>query len=415
MARLGMKIGWVTFLVCAFVMASSLAGATGLQKQVILSRSIILGMVTPSIPLSPCVVGTKSEIPAYTPLTKASTKIPFALSKTCLTSIFRDSLCNDLRSVLVTEDGNFKQKHAPHGYLCTFSLNKMLGRNDRATAHHHGYLDAKWKKRKRNRQYSPYVLASTQPGNGYEGKAILGVLNRWVPLIPKTKDQSERSGELVDFVSVVSSFQEPMRSAVVTRSLGRTKKGGFHAGTDFAAPVGTPVFPIAKGRVIFAGWLPVFRQYGSIVIVNHGAGVYALYGHVKPVRALKPRKEHKGRLNYTPVDVDHDTVIARIASPNDGESSTGPHLHLEMIVVDRESAKPRYTLHNVLKYLPKSRKFKYFALSEEMGQQDPFWVTCALSKRTTLPAPPLHGLRSILERFGFPTEPGLASMVSNLF
>jgi murein DD-endopeptidase MepM/ murein hydrolase activator NlpD len=299
--------------------------------------------------------------------------------------------------------------------LCSFSLEEMLANENRATVCLHAHSNVVLKKCERKGRYSHDALANLQFESSYEGKAILGVLNRWAPLIPEATDHSGNNRDPKDFATVVSTFKEPMRSAVVTRGLGRTRKGTFHAGTDFAAPVGTPVFPIAKGRVIFAGKLPVFRQYGSIVVVNHGAGIYVLYGHVKPVRALQPKTKPKDGLNYTPVDVNHDTVIARIASPTSGESSTGPHLHLEMIVVDREAGQPHFTLHSVLRYFPKSRKFKYFALSEEMGRQDPYWVTCALGSRKTLPAPPLAGLRSILEIFGYPTDPGLASMVSNLF
>ena len=41
----------------------------------------------------------------------------------------------------------------------------------------------------------------------------------------------------------------------------------FHAGMDFAANTGTPVYSTANGTVIFTGWK---QGYGNTVIVDHG-------------------------------------------------------------------------------------------------------------------------------------------------
>jgi murein DD-endopeptidase MepM/ murein hydrolase activator NlpD len=41
----------------------------------------------------------------------------------------------------------------------------------------------------------------------------------------------------------------------------------FHAGIDIAAPVGTPVRPVAAGRVIFSG---SYQGFGLIVAIQHG-------------------------------------------------------------------------------------------------------------------------------------------------
>jgi septal ring factor EnvC (AmiA/AmiB activator) len=47
-------------------------------------------------------------------------------------------------------------------------------------------------------------------------------------------------------------------------------------GILITAPTGTPVRSIAKGTVVFADWL---RNFGQVVIIDHGYGYMSLYGH----------------------------------------------------------------------------------------------------------------------------------------
>jgi murein DD-endopeptidase MepM/ murein hydrolase activator NlpD len=86
----------------------------------------------------------------------------------------------------------------------------------------------------------------------------------------------------------------------------------FHAGVDIAAPVGTDIHPIRKGKVIFSGEQ---TGYGNVVIIDHGDGLISKYAHNK-TNLVK---------EGDPVDV--NTIIAHVG--NTGKS-TGPHLHLEI-------------------------------------------------------------------------------------
>lgn len=56
------------------------------------------------------------------------------------------------------------------------------------------------------------------------------------------------------------------------RNLGRLKWEGVLIG----AAEGTEVVAIAAGRVVYADWL---RGYGMLLIVDHGAGLFSLYGY----------------------------------------------------------------------------------------------------------------------------------------
>jgi septal ring factor EnvC (AmiA/AmiB activator) len=47
-------------------------------------------------------------------------------------------------------------------------------------------------------------------------------------------------------------------------------------GVDIAAPHGTPIAAVYRGRVIFSDWL---RGFGLLTILDHGSGYMTLYGH----------------------------------------------------------------------------------------------------------------------------------------
>ncbi len=87
----------------------------------------------------------------------------------------------------------------------------------------------------------------------------------------------------------------------------------MHAGLDFAAPQGTPIYASADGTIKIAG--NNGNGYGNYVVVNHGYGYETLYGHMVKVKAKPGQKVKRGE------------VIGWVG--NTGKS-TGPHLHYEV-------------------------------------------------------------------------------------
>ncbi|MGH8561457.1 MAG: murein hydrolase activator EnvC family protein, partial [Nevskiales bacterium] len=71
----------------------------------------------------------------------------------------------------------------------------------------------------------------------------------------------------------------PLRGPVLAR-FGAPKAGGKLSwrGLWLEAPAGTPVQAVARGRVVYVGWM---HSYGLIVIVEHGNNFYSLYGHAQ--------------------------------------------------------------------------------------------------------------------------------------
>lgn len=87
----------------------------------------------------------------------------------------------------------------------------------------------------------------------------------------------------------------------------------FHAGLDFSAPQGTPIYATADGTVATAG--NTGNGYGNYVVINHGYGYETLYGHMVRVKARSGQKVKRGE------------VIGWVGSTG---KSTGPHCHYEV-------------------------------------------------------------------------------------
>ena len=64
----------------------------------------------------------------------------------------------------------------------------------------------------------------------------------------------------------------------LTRRFGQARAGGRMRwqGIYLQAPLGTEVYAISGGSVVFADWL---RGFGMLLIVDHGGGRLSLYGH----------------------------------------------------------------------------------------------------------------------------------------
>jgi murein DD-endopeptidase MepM/ murein hydrolase activator NlpD len=108
------------------------------------------------------------------------------------------------------------------------------------------------------------------------------------------------------------------------------KDSRLHAGLDFSAPTGTPIYATADGEVQIAGFNT--DGYGNKVVINHGYGFQTLYAHMVRVIARVGQSIKRGE------------VIGYVGSTG---KSTGPHLHYEVI---KRGAKvdPVYYFYNDL-------------------------------------------------------------------
>jgi murein DD-endopeptidase MepM/ murein hydrolase activator NlpD len=89
-----------------------------------------------------------------------------------------------------------------------------------------------------------------------------------------------------------------------------------HNGVDYVAPVGTPVYATASGRVIWRGWS---GSYGKTIVIDHGDSYTTLYGHLDDYRPDLRTGQY----------VKQGAVIGYVGQTG---LTTGPHLHYEFRV-----------------------------------------------------------------------------------
>lgn len=78
---------------------------------------------------------------------------------------------------------------------------------------------------------------------------------------------------------------------------------------------------------MFTGSRKGFRRYGNTVLIDHGKGVYTYYAHLSNILIRKNQKVRRAQ---------------QIAAVGNTGRSTGPHLHLEVRVIN--------TMYNPIAY-----------------------------------------------------------------
>jgi len=91
----------------------------------------------------------------------------------------------------------------------------------------------------------------------------------------------------------------------------KTRK--LHAGMDFSAKSGTPIYATGNGKI--SKVRRSRRGYGNHVIIDHGYGYKTLYAHMKKYAVKKGQKVKRGE------------VIGYVGSTG---TSVAPHLHYEV-------------------------------------------------------------------------------------
>ncbi|HEY9364493.1 MAG TPA: peptidoglycan DD-metalloendopeptidase family protein [Chitinophagaceae bacterium] len=121
----------------------------------------------------------------------------------------------------------------------------------------------------------------------------------------------------------------------------------MHAGLDFTAPQGTPIYATADGTVKMSGFSD--GGYGNHVVINHGYGYETLYGHMVRTKAKRGQKVKRGE------------VIGYVGSTG---KSTGPHCHYE-VHKNGQKIDPVYFFYNDLTPEQFDRMLKEAAASNQ--------------------------------------------------
>ena len=134
---------------------------------------------------------------------------------------------------------------------------------------------------------------------------------------PESEGHYDKNGKSVK----KALMKTPINGARLSSPFGMRKHpiDGFnkmHRGTDFAAPMGTPIMASGDGVVKKAGWC---GGGGNCVKIRHNSTYQTVYAHMsKFARGIK-----------SGVRVKQGQIIGFVGSTG---KSTGPHLHYEVIV-----------------------------------------------------------------------------------
>lgn len=121
-------------------------------------------------------------------------------------------------------------------------------------------------------------------------------------------------------------MRTPIDGARLSSGFGKRKHpilgySKMHAGLDFAAPTGTPIYAAGDGRIAYLG---TKGGYGKYIKIRHHAGLETAYAHMSRYKqGLKSGSRVK-----------QGEVIGYVGTTG---QSTGPHLHYEVVISGRQT------------------------------------------------------------------------------
>lgn len=98
----------------------------------------------------------------------------------------------------------------------------------------------------------------------------------------------------------------------------------IHMGLDFFAPLGTPVFSVAEGQVLFSEYRGEAGDYGGTLILEHRwqqKPLYALYGHLSKRSVERWNKDRS---------IHASEVLGWMGTPEENGGWEVPHLHFQL-------------------------------------------------------------------------------------
>jgi hypothetical protein len=139
----------------------------------------------------------------------------------------------------------------------------------------------------------------------------------------RAEDDQKRMKVIYDTVTPErmweGKFRLPLNALTTAGNFGRRRvlngqPRSPHAGVDFPAAAGTPVFAAQSGKVVLAEEL---YYSGNTVVIDHGYGIYTLYAHLSQIGVKAGQVV---------------TVSSEIGKVGATGRVTGPHLHWGLTV-----------------------------------------------------------------------------------
>jgi len=142
----------------------------------------------------------------------------------------------------------------------------------------------------------------------------LAIQSKSLDEILKLAKEKEKLLSAIPAIQPVKNEQlKQMASGFGYRSDPFTKVRKFHAGMDFSAKMGTPIYATGDGVVDRAD--NTASGYGNHIVIRHGFGYETLYGHLSKYKVRAGQRVKRG------------DVIGYVGSTGRSEA---PHLHYEV-------------------------------------------------------------------------------------
>ncbi|WP_026704118.1 M23 family metallopeptidase [Flavobacterium soli] len=142
----------------------------------------------------------------------------------------------------------------------------------------------------------------------------LAIQSKSLDEILKLAKEKEKLLSAIPAIQPVKNEQlKQMASGFGYRSDPFTKVRKFHAGMDFSAKTGTPIYATGDGVVDRAD--NTASGYGNHIVIRHGFGYETLYGHLSKYKVRAGQRVKRG------------DVIGYVGSTGRSEA---PHLHYEV-------------------------------------------------------------------------------------
>lgn len=168
------------------------------------------------------------------------------------------------------------------------------------------------------------LIKQTTQKMDYIARQLYIQSNSFDEVLALAKTQKDRLKHIPSIQPVPQKYLRQMASGYGTRIDPIYGTARFHAGMDFAANIGTPVYVTADGTVTLADWK---QGYGKCVIIDHGYGYETLYAHLNDYNVRVGQKVVRGE---------------QIAEVGNTGKSTGPHLHYEVHVKGQPDNPAKY-------------------------------------------------------------------------
>ncbi len=177
----------------------------------------------------------------------------------------------------------------------------------------------------KNLNYEDLILAKLKQVDELKRKMYMQTKS-YDKIMALAKDKDQMLSHIPSIQPVSNKQMTRIASGFGMRLHPIFKTWRMHAGIDFSAPSGTPIYATGDAQVSRVGY---FGGYGNQVTLDHGYGYKTSYAHMRSYIVKNGQKVKRGQL---------------IGYVGNTGASTGPHVHYE-VVKNGKKVNPIYYIY----------------------------------------------------------------------